>query len=83
MEQEQITSRRSKFSLRILHIIEGVGFLLNVPIVGIAGVEDLGPRWWGLELGLTGFIVVVVVLAFMVDFVVNVLDRVGEGVQIL
>ena len=69
--------------MRILHIIEGIGFLLNVPVVGIAGVEDLGPRRWGLELGLAGFIVVVIVLAFMVDFVVNILDRVGEGIQIL
>ena len=83
MEQEQIASRRPELPLRILHIIKSVGFLLNVPVVGIAGVKNLSPGRWGIKLGLTSFIVVVIVLAFVVDFVINVLDRIGEGVQVL
>jgi hypothetical protein len=65
-----------------LHIIEGIGLLLNVPVVGIAGVEDLGSWRWGLKLRLPSLIIVIVVLALVVDFVVNVLDRVCEWVQV-
>lgn len=57
-----------------MHVIEGVDFLLDVEAVGRVGVEHLCARRWGLELGLFGLVVVVVVLALVIDLVVDVID---------
>lgn len=50
MEQKQVTTWRSQFPLRILHVIQRIDLLLYVPVVRVVGVEDLRPRGWGLEL---------------------------------
>lgn len=65
-----------------MHVIEGVDFLLDVKAVSRVGVEYLCAWRWGLELGLLGLVVVVVVLALVIDLVVNVIDRVGKGIQV-
>lgn len=65
-----------------MHVIEGVDFLLDVEAVSRVGVEHLCAWRWGLELGLFGLVVVVVVLAFVIDLVVDVIDRVSKGVQV-
>ncbi len=83
MEQEKIASWRSKFPLRVLHIIESINLLLNVPIAGIIGVKDFGPWRWSIELWLSGSIVVVIMLILMINLMINVLNRVGERIEIL
>ena len=83
MEQEQITSGWPKFPLWVLHIIERIGLLLYVPIIGIAGVENLCSRRWSFELRLASGIIVVIVLALMVNFMINVLNWVSKWIQIL
>lgn len=65
-----------------MHVIEGVDFLLDVESVSRVGVEHLCAWRWGLELGLFGLVVVVVVLALVIDLVVDVIDRVGKGIQV-
>lgn len=80
VEKEEVWASGAEFSIGGVHIIEGVDFLLDVVAVGCVGVEHLCA--WGrcLKLRLFGLVVVVIVLAFVIDLVVNVIDRVSEGI---
>jgi len=65
-----------------MHIIEGVNFLLDVIAISSVCIEYLGTRRRCFELGLLRFIVVVVVLVLVINFVVDVVDGVCKGIQI-
>lgn len=81
MKQKQIASWGSQLPLSVLHVVQCVDFLLDVPI----GWRVEYFRTWrrSLKLGLSSCIVVIVMLAFVIYLVKNVLDRIGKGVQIL
>lgn len=82
MEEEQIRSWRTQFSVAVLHIIESVDFRLNVEpfLVGVG--ENLGAWRRRFKLTLAGLVIVVIVLVAVKDLVVNVVNRVGKWIQI-
>jgi hypothetical protein len=57
-----------------MHIVEGVDFLLNVVSISCVGIEDLCAGRRSLELGLFGFIIVVIMLSLMVDLMINIIN---------
>lgn len=65
-----------------MHVVQCVDFWLDVEAFGCIGVEHFGSWWWWLELALSGFVVVIVMLSFVVHFLVYVVDGVGKRVKV-
>ena len=65
-----------------MHVVERVDFRLNIVAVCSVGVENFCPWWWCIELTLLSFVVVVIVLALVVNLMINVINRVGKGIKV-
>ena len=66
-----------------MHVVEGVDFGLDVVAVrGVAVVNSRTGRR-GVELALLGPVIVVVVLAVVVDLMINIVDRIGKRIKFL
>ena len=65
-----------------MHIVESVDFWLDVEAVSSIGVENFGTGRRRIVLALSRFVVVVVMLSLVVNLMVDIVDRVGEGIQV-
>ena len=79
MEKEKVGARWAQFSIRAVHIIEGVSLRLDV---WTRCIEDGGSWGRGLKGGSFGFHVVVVVLVFVVDLLIDIVYGVYEWIQL-
>lgn len=79
MEEEKISSWWSQLPGKI-HVVDGVGFLLDIPALGDLGAEDFGSRRRSFILGLLRLVIIEIMLPLVEYLLIDVADGVGEGV---
>jgi hypothetical protein len=82
MEKEKIRAWRAKLPILRVHVIERIDFRLDVVAVCSIGIKNFCARWWWIELTLLGLVVVIIMLTFMVNLVINVVDRIGKRIKV-
>lgn len=82
MEKEKIRAWRAKLSILRVHVIERIDFRLYIVAIRSIGIKHFCARRGWIELTLLRLVVVIIMLTFMVNLMINVVDRIGKRIKV-
>jgi hypothetical protein len=82
MKKEKIRAWRAKLSILRVHVIERIDLRLDVVAICSIGIKHFCTGWWWIKLTLFSLVVVIIMLTFMVNLMINVVDRIGKRIKV-